>query len=187
MDTTELSTNMMCPSKRKYHLHIDLDREYEPLQKKNTNTILSSIAKDSARQSGKKHVDIWCDGKIYPTDPTTMSTPNFSNATSLIKFIGDGQKGLLGYCHHLLADKYETSNLNYILKEQNAYLVNQQHLSSERVVSLKNTIADLEKELKISRLKRNGLGWKQRNRPVSNIETLKHGSGGLKKRIRAIR
>ena len=71
--------------------------------------------------------------------------------------------------------------------EQNAYLVRQQQVALEKVVSLNDTIADLEKKVKESRLKNTGLGWRQRTRTLSNIETLKLGSGGLKKRIHAIR
>ena len=51
------------PSKRKYHLHIDLDAEYEPLHKRNTNSTLSSVQKDCARLSGAKHIDVWTDEK----------------------------------------------------------------------------------------------------------------------------
>ena len=99
-NTENLPTN-----KRKYHLHIDLDVEYKPLHKKNTSITLSNLQKDCVRQSGGKHIDVWADGKIYPVDPTTMCTPNFSNATTLLKFARDGNTGLLGYCHNLLGDK----------------------------------------------------------------------------------
>ena len=86
---------------------------------------MSNLPKDCVRQSGGKHIDVWTDGKIYPVDPTTMSTPNFSNATTLLKFAGDGYTGLLEYYHNLLGDKHEISNSNCVLMAQNDQLMQQ--------------------------------------------------------------
>lgn len=174
-------------NKRKYHLHIDLEAEYEPLQKKNRDITFTRVQKDNIRCSGKKNIDLWCDGSIYPIDPTTVSTPNFRNVTSLLKFVGDGSNGLLGYCNHLVADSYQVSNLNRSLVVQNAHLLEQQQLCMEKVTSSKVTIEELEKQVKKTRIKNTALGWRQRCKTISNIETLKVGSGGLKKRIRAVR
>lgn len=53
------------------------------------------------RLSGLKHIDLWCDGSLYPIDPQTISHAPFSNPTSLLQFIGDGITGLLGYCNSI--------------------------------------------------------------------------------------
>ena len=84
-----------------YHLHIDLEREYEHVQKKNNVRTLTRLDKENMRISGKKHVDLWCDGKLYPKNPLNNSSPSFSNPSSLLRFIGDGHGGLLGYCNDL--------------------------------------------------------------------------------------
>ena len=116
-----------------------------------------------------------------------MFTPNFSNATTLLKFAGEGHKGLLGYCNSLLGNKIEVYNTNQVLMSENEKLVKQQQASIQKLTSLNETIKLLEKDLKVSRTKNTGLGWRQRTKTLANIETLKLGNGGLKKRIRAIR
>ena len=184
MESSELTT---VSNKQKYHLHIDLDMDYQPFVKRNTNSRVTEQEKKHLRDSAKKHIDIWSDGKIYPVDPTTLSTPSFSSVTSLLKFAGDGNNGLLGYCHHLVADQQQTSAHNQALVDHNHYLLKQQQASMEKVVSLNSTVEDLQKQLKRSRIKNTPLGWRQREKSISNIETLKLGSGGLKKRIRAVR
>ena len=174
-------------NKRKYHLHVDLDFEYQPIVKRNTNARVTEMEKEHLRHSAKKHIDIWSEGKIYPADPTTLCAPNFSTVTSLLMFAGDGYNGLLGYCHHLVADTHQTLANNQALLQQNTYLWKQHQTSMEKVASLNNTVEDLQKELKRSRMKNTPLGWRQRAKSISNIETLKLGSGGMKKRIRAVR
>lgn len=173
--------------KRKYHLHIDLEDEYAPLQKKTKNNTLSSADKEIARLSGKKHIDIWTDGKIYPIDPTTISPPNFTNVSSLLRFAGEGNAGLLGYCHHLTESSEKLTNMNKSLQAHNAHLLEQQNVYVDKLKSANATIAYLERDIKAARLKSTTLGLRQRCKSVSNIETLRIGGGGLKKRIRAVR
>ena len=173
--------------KRKYHLHIDLEEEYAPMQKKNKNNTLTSVDKETARLAGKRHIDIWSDGKIYPIDPTTISPPNFTNVSSLLRFAGDGNFGLLGYCHHLTENSEKLANMNKSLLVHNAYLLEQQNVYIDKLKSANGTIANLERDIKTARLKNTTLGLRQRCKSVSNIETLRIGGGGLKKRIRAVR
>ena len=174
-------------NKCKYHLHIDLEAEYEPLHKWNTNNILTSAEKESARREAKKHIDIWSDGSIYPIDPTTMSTPNFNNASSLLRFVGDGAFGLLGYCNHLLQNTHQVASLNNSLLLHNAYLLEQQKMYLFKLESANGTIVELEKAIKNARLKSTTLGLRHRCKNVANIETLKIGGGGLKNHIWAVR
>ena len=174
-------------NKRKYHFHIDLEAEYEPLHKRNTNSILTSAEKESARREGKKHIDIWSDGSIYPFDPTTMSTPNFNNASSLLRFVGDGASGLLGYCYHLLQNTHQVASLNNSLLLHNAFMLEQEKMYHSKMESANGTIVELEKAIKNARLKSTTLGLRHRCKTVANIETLKTGGGGLKKCIRAVR
>lgn len=86
---------------KKHHLHIYLGMGYEPLQKckrSNNEVLLNPSDKADMRLSRLKHIDLWCDGSLYPIDPQTVSHPPFSNPTNLLRFTGDGVKGLLGYC-----------------------------------------------------------------------------------------
>ena len=69
--------------KRKlYHLHIDLDKEYEPIRKRGRHNNISNYDMQILRYQGKKHTDIWSDGKLYPIDPITKSVPLFLNCSS---------------------------------------------------------------------------------------------------------
>ena len=56
-----------------YHLHIELDREYEPIHKRAKVNTISSSDIHTLRYEGKKHLDIWSDGKLYPVDPLIWS------------------------------------------------------------------------------------------------------------------
>lgn len=53
------------------------------------------------RMEGKKHIDLWVDGSIYPRDPLNGRYPAFTSVHDLIRFVGDGANGLLGYCLRL--------------------------------------------------------------------------------------
>ena len=52
-----------------------------------------------------------------------------------------------------------------------------------KMESASETIAELKKAINIARLKNTALGLRHRCKTIANIETLKVGSGGLKKRI----
>lgn len=57
----------------------------------------SKFAFPEKRRAGATNVDLWWDGSIYPCDPRTGMPPNFVDHGSLLEFVGDGEKGLLGY------------------------------------------------------------------------------------------
>ena len=88
---------MECTSKKRYHLHIDLTTKYEPAQKKNKLKQYTFLDLKNMRVYDRKHIDIMYDGRIYPKNPTTNNTPNFSTPSSLLRYVGDGHKGLLEY------------------------------------------------------------------------------------------
>lgn len=170
-----------------YHLHIDLDKEYEPVQKRTTPGTLSRLDKENLRVIGKKNIDLWCDGHLYPTHPLTSAWPNFSNPTSLLKFAGEGHNGLLGYCNSLSSN---SNYFNHLYKSSSAQveaMLMFQKQCVQKVASQNETIKELEKSLEQARKKQTTLGLRQRWRTPSNIETLKVGSGGVKRRIRAVK
>ena len=131
----------------RYHLHIDLDREYEPVQKKNTPATLSRLGKENLRVTGKKHIDLWCDGHLYPNNSLTNASPNFSNPTSLLKFVGDGHNGLLGYCNSL---SFSADHLSHLYKTSSSHIESMLMIQKQflqKIASQKETIEDLEKSL----------------------------------------
>lgn len=106
-----------------YHLHIEHDKEYETICKRAKVNTISSLDIQALRYEGKKHLDIWSDGKLYMVDPLTKSTPPFSNSTSLLKYLGDGVNGLLGYTYRLAGERDILSLNNHLLKQEKDSMV----------------------------------------------------------------
>lgn len=167
--------------KRKiYHLHIDIDREYEPARKRGRHNNISNQDIQILRQHGKKHIDIWTDGKLYPVDPITKCVPPFSSCSSLLRYIGDGANGLLGYTYNLAGDRDLMKLENHLLKQERDSMLLTIEQQKERISTLEKTIRDL-------RTRHTLLGPRLRAKRLRNIESLKRGSGGCSKRIKAVR
>ena len=101
----------------------------------------------------------------------TKSTPPFSGCSSLIKFVCDGQRGLLGYTQSLAAERD-------ILKLED-------HLAKQMINTLKQQLEEckesnkkLQTQLKQARKKNTMLGDRQRESSLKNIEALRRGGGG---------
>ena len=81
------------------------EKDYEPAQKRGRNNNISSYDIQILRFQGKKHIDIWCDGRLYPVDPISKSVPPFSNCSSLLRFLGDGVDGILDYTCNIPSER----------------------------------------------------------------------------------
>ena len=176
---------------KKYHLHIDLGMEYEPIQKRRRqNEVLSTPSlsdKANMRLSGLKHIDLWCDGSLYPIDPQTISHPPFSNPTSLLRFTGDGITGLLGYCNSISATAQRERLHSQYLGAEVLYLREECRVQRQKLEEQGRQIETLTKQINTYREKETCIGPRKRKRKLKNVEELKVGSGGLKKRIKALR
>ena len=115
---------MECISKKRllYHLHVELTREYELAQKKNKPKQYTFLDLENMKLQDKKHLDIWCEGRIYPKNPTTNTTPCFSSPSSLLRYASDGHKGLLGYCNALSSHANSLKYLYDILSHENSMI-----------------------------------------------------------------
>ena len=102
-----------------YHLHCELDKEYEPLQKRGRKNYTSTFDLQGLRLQRRKNIDLWTDGSFYPIDPMLGSTPAFYNITSLLRFAADGFAGLLGYTMHLTAASDVLRLERHILHQEN--------------------------------------------------------------------
>ncbi|MCO5609351.1 hypothetical protein L7F22_063577 [Adiantum nelumboides] len=164
-----------------YHLHIELDKEYCPVHKRNKCAEVSASIFQAMREDQKKHIDLWTDGRLYPVDPIMKNTPPFSNYSSLVKFVGDGQRVLWGYTQFFFAAERD------ILKLED-------HLSKQMINTLKQQLEEckerkekLQTHLKQARRKNTMLGDRQRKKKLKNIEALRRGEGSCSKRIKATR
>ena len=73
---TLLITFGMASAKRGlYHLHIELEDEYHPIRKRNKISVVSLVALQTMRLEGRKHLDLWTDGRLYPIDPIKKAPP----------------------------------------------------------------------------------------------------------------
>ena len=136
------------------------------------------------RKGGLQHIDLWCDGRIYPTCVIKNSTPPFSNPTTLLKFVGDGINGLYGY----VSAKWIIYKSLYLQEEA----IRRQ--DKIECVALKQLLENEKEEHKKTRAmllkarrKSTVLGERLRNRKIRNIAELKAGSGGCKRRIQKAR
>lgn len=189
---TENINNMVEPRARRnrrdtYNLHIELEREYEPLSKRNKTNYLSTTSKEMFRMQGKKNIDLWIDGRLYPKDPFRNSTPPFKDITSLLNFAGDGHNGLLGYTEHLEAASNALRLERDLFEKENIYLKKTMDQCVQRISSDKETILGLEKQKEELRFKQTALGLRKREKKLQKYEQMKLGGGGIKKRIHAIK
>lgn len=170
-----------------YNLHIEIKRDYEPLSKINKNIFLPAISREMFRMQGKKNIDLWIDGRLYPKDPITNSTPPFKDITSLLHFARNGYNGLLGYTQHLEATSNALTLERDLFEKENTCLRKTMDQYVQTFLSDKETILGLEKQKDELRLKQIALGLRKRKKKLQKYEQMKLGGGGIKKRIHAIK
>lgn len=170
-----------------YHLHVDIQSDYQPLKKRNKTFHLSQEEKEHRRNNGERHLDLWTDGLLYPKDPFTNAPPSFSNVTNLLHFTGNGRQGLLGYAQHLEAKAKVAEQQRDYLQKESIEIKKLNECYAQKLMANKDTIEELEKKIDILRMKETALGLRKRKQKLSNIEKMKLGSGGMKKRVQAVR
>ena len=173
--------------KSTYHLHVDVDPNYQPLQKRNRAKHLSYQQMDQSRLQGEHHLDLWTDGRLYPKNPQTNAPPPFCNVTSLLHFTGDGKQGLLGYIQNIESKASSLEKVIEVLSCRNKELHRHNQQSIELLRSYEENVQYLTKKINTMRQKDTELGTRKRKRKLSNLHQLKLGSGGVKKRIHAVR
>ena len=182
-----MSSNNEHSKKRLYHLHIDLDEEYTPIEKRRKGPRLSMLHKENMRAQGVHHIDLWCDGSLYPKCPVKHCNPPFSTPTQLLKFAGDGYQGLLGYVNaHASAAQAFKHVLQQIHNEKLMIEAKCSRLEAALRAEQEDHTKTKEKLNKVL-LKQTLLGARQRVRNIKNIAYLKAGSGGCKRRIQTVR
>ena len=116
-------------------------------------------------------------------NPLTITTPTFSSPSSLLRYAGDGHKGLLGYCNALSSHANSIKYLHDIRYYEISMLKSQNNNLTLELQKKDQSISDLEKKLRELRRKKTKLGERERERKINNVETLKCGFGGLKRRV----
>ena len=99
MSLRDISNESPAPSSvRSTNVNLRLPIEFAPTKKNDEN---ASQPASVRRSRGETNVDLWLDGGLYPKDPLVGCHPTFRTLPSLIKYVGEGERGLLGYCKRL--------------------------------------------------------------------------------------
>ena len=69
------------------------------------------------RKAGDTNIDLWLDGSIYPTDPSTGMPPPFRTLKAFLEFVCHGQASLLGNVEKLARPNGYSTNLVRILQQ----------------------------------------------------------------------
>ena len=126
----------------KWRLHVDLEREYATLRSQRVAHGMDILPK--LRMQGCKALDLWTYGALYPRDPFTEEPPPFRNLTMMLRFVGDGLNGLLGYCNRLWSIALQEAGRRQEVQAKYESLL----LSSSRdIEGLKGEIIELTAEL----------------------------------------
>ena len=199
----------------KFRLHVDIDREYATLR---SSRIAPNVERIShLRMQGCKALDLWTDGGMYPTDPISHQPPPFHNITTLMRFVGDGFNGLLGYCNKLcslsiheagrrmeLQAKYDklqetsASEIKELRKEIVDLVAQLAKQTSDSDKRLDNHIRVTENYISLQNTARNmrrridhlthlPMGCVLRTRKRKSVEVLAKKGGALKRRVRVTR
>ena len=160
----------------KFRLQVELETEYATLRSRH---VPRNISYDQLQMQGAKAIDLWIDGDTYPVDPISGAPPPFKNITALMKFIGDGFNGLLGYCrrlHMLWLDEAATTRQTKLALEQ------LQVASTKEVNSLMQRIKELSEELDVQK---NNLADRERTMDMftNNYVHLQNSTRNLRRRV----
>ncbi len=175
------------------NIHLRLPIEFSPTNKNDKN---ASQPASVRRSCGETNVDLWLDGGLYPKDPLVGCHLMFRTLPSLIKYVGEGESGLLGYCKRL---DFKHAGASTWLQQQyqglhihSTNLQHQLHLAEKQVNDLKEEMKGKETEMAnlqntMMHLKDTPFGMRERKREFSSIDSLASNGGARKKRITATR
>ena len=186
IDTTQVRESALCRPDV-YHLHVELNWDYEPLCKHNKHNTISKPLKNSYKFQGHKNIDLWVDGKLYPIDSLHKSTPPFRDVTSLLQFVGDGYHGLLGYTLSLEAQHRAIKLEHDFMERENINLKHIVAQYAQKSCTTNETIMELQRKINALRTKHTNLGYRKWEKKIQPIGRLKLGAGGIKKWVHAIR
>lgn len=170
---------------RKFHMNIKLNPEYATWRSTNHKALRDANEAHRLRMEGKKNIDLWTDGFLYPKDPSTGKFPPFNSVHDLMRFVGDGVNGLLGYCMKLTQSSND--QMHVIMSLHTALINSQTNISSleEKIKSLEDSNGHLT--TKLQNLKETPKGQRERVRQMKHIKVLSEHSGAKKKRMRLAR
>ena len=128
----------------KYHVNLLLDAQYASTRSLGNRGSCENTM-HNLRAQGKRHIDLWVDGNLYPLDPATQKNPPFRTMHDLVRYVGDGMDGLLGYCNRL--NHFQSATLQ-ACEFRRAQLEQLACSANSTIVAMQRTIEDLEMQKK---------------------------------------
>ena len=169
-------------------MNIKLSPEYATTRSLNQRVLRDVEEANKLRMEGKKHIDLWIDGSIYPRDPLTGRYPAFASIHDLVRFVGDGDNGLFGYCSRLSKSGSEHVNhlfyLNTLLRNFQTQVIELQ--AEKKELEESNKILNSSNQ-RLRALKTTPIGFRERIRQLKQINNLSGTCGGRKRRMKLAR
>ena len=134
---------------RAYVPSVVLDSKYAPVFKRGSRIEEGQNPRSSfpiKRKAGDTNIDLWLDGSIYPTDPSTGMPPPFRTLKSFLEFVCHGQAGLLGYVEKLAGPNGHSTNFVRILQQK---VLDHNVSTNTEIERLKHYIGELLSELDV--------------------------------------
>jgi hypothetical protein len=134
---------------RAYVPSVVLDSKYAPVFKRGSRIEEGQNPRSSfpiKRKAGDTNIDLWLDGSIYPTDPSTGMPPPFRTLKAFLEFVCHGQAGLLGYVEKLAGPNGYSTNFVRILQQK---VLDHNVSTNAEIERLKHYIGELLSELDV--------------------------------------
>ena len=128
----------------KYHVNLLLDAQYASTRSLGNRGSCENTM-HNLRAQGKRHIDLWVDGNLYPLDLATQKNPPFRTMHGLVWYVGDVMDGLLGYCNRLNNFQRATLQAGEFRRAQLEQLACS---ANSTIVAMQRTIEDLEMQKK---------------------------------------
>lgn len=128
----------------KYHVNLLLDAQYASTHSLGNRGSCKNTM-HNLRVQGKRHIDLWVDGNLYPLDLATQKNSPFRTMHGLVRYVRDGMDGLLGYCNrlnHFQSATLQACEFRRVQLEQLACSTN------STIVVMQRIIEDLEMQKK---------------------------------------
>ena len=134
---------------RAYVPSVVLDSKYAPVFKRGSRIMEGQNPRTCfpiKHRAGDTNIDLWLDGAIYPTDPSTGMPPPFRTLKAFLEFVCHGQAGLLGYVERLSGPNGYNTNLVRILEQK---LADRNVCTTKEIERLQHLIQHLLNELDV--------------------------------------
>lgn len=167
----------------KHHINLSVEQEYATYQSITKKALRNDEEAQRLRDQGRKNIDLWVDGRLYPVDLAFNAHSHRIQADMLMGVANQAIQGL--------QERIETLNHEKTTAlQQMASLESKLYSCREETIRLKEERDFFERRVSFlkcqsEKLKRTPLGPRERVRGLRALDSLAQNGGGWKRRIRA--